>query len=189
MLGSVLRSRRGAERFQATLESTGGVPKRHLLYLDPAASDWNTAWRLYEHILVTFAADARSIGSKFAVVSVPAGQVVDERVWSRVINDYPAMASKRWNVPGPDERLRQLGVAHGIPVLNPLSVFKSRVQGAPMFFGGQDPSSQNGLGHMTPRGHEVMAEALENLLVSEELLPSRRNQTGSGSQPSRPGTD
>lgn len=189
MLGAVVRTRRGVERFQATLESTGGVPKRHLVYLDPAGPDWNTAWRLYEQIMVAFVADARSIGSKFAVISVPAGQVVDQRVWTRVMSDFPAMASKRWNVLGPDERLRQLGVAHGIPVLDPLSFFKSRVQGAPMFFGGQDPSSQNGLGHMTARGHEVMAEALENLLVNEALLPRPRNEIDSGSGPSRPGID
>jgi hypothetical protein len=171
-LGVRRRRRAAVQTTQATLGSTGGIPKRQLVYRDPSPGEWESAWRVYEKILAAFAADVKSNGGRFAVISVPAGQVVDREVWNRLLGEYPAMAELQWNLRGPEERLRALALKHDVPLIQPLSDFQAHLGGSPMFFNGSGPATQNGMGHMTPQGHEVMAIALEQQLDSQHLIPS-----------------
>ena len=164
MLGVLRRTHAGAAAFQAATAAGGGVPKRYEVYLDPLRPRWQEAWNTYERILSVFAQEVRSTGSQFAVISVPAGQVVDERAWNKILSDFPDMRSQQWRLDGPEERIRQLANEHGVLLAEPIEDFRKEAGGAPMFF--------NGNGHMTPRGHEIMAAALGRFLDMAGLLPA-----------------
>jgi len=163
MLAAMRRANAAQVNFGTMMTSTGGIPRRYLLYEDPVPPQWEGAWNLYERILATFAADVGTIGARFAVISVPAGQVVDERAWNRVVAQYPQMQDQRWQILGPETRLAAVAARHGVPLIQPLEDFRKNIGGAPMFFGN--------VGHFTPRGHEIMADALERYLTRSGWLP------------------
>jgi lysophospholipase L1-like esterase len=164
MLAAMRRANAAQVNFGAMMTSTGGIPRRYLVYADPVPPQWAAAWNLYERILATFAADVGSIGARFAVVSVPAGQVVDERAWNRIFAEYPEMQGQRWQMLGPETRLAAITARQGVALIQPLDDFRKNIGGASMFFGN--------VGHFTPRGHEIMAEALERYLTRSGWLPA-----------------
>lgn len=134
-----------------------------MLYADPLEPKWLEAWSTFGRILKAFAAEVRAHGSQFAVLSVPAGHVVDGRVWNQVMLENAGMASRRWQPEGPEQRLRTLAAEAAVRLETPLDAFRAQLDGPPLFFGG--------IGHMTPRGHEVMAAFLEDTLQAQGLLP------------------
>jgi len=165
-VGGILRTRAGSEEVRQSLAKTGGIPKRHLLYLDPPEAQWDVAWLTYERILDAFAAEVKSDGSRFAVVSVPAGQVVDSTVWLNVLQKFPEMGARTWNTHGPEDRLTDIVRKRGLPLIAPLARFQGSLAGGPLFF--------DGMGHLTPRGHEVMAGSLADELSALALVPLPR---------------
>jgi hypothetical protein len=74
------------------------------------------------------------------------------------------MMSRQWNLDGPEERLLELATKIRTPLLRPMSAFE-RATNEPLFF--------NGVGHLTPRGHEIMANSLATQLDHLGLLPGR----------------
>jgi hypothetical protein len=164
MLSAMRRANAARGNVGAMMASTGGIPQRYFVYADPVPPQWAAAWNLYERILATFAADAKTIGARFAVISVPAGPVVDERVWNRVLTEYPRMQHQQWQILGPQARLAEITARQGVALIQPLEDFRKNIGGSPMFFGN--------VGHFTPRGHEIMAEALERYLTRSGWLPT-----------------
>jgi len=152
------------------MTSTGGIPRRYLVYADPVPPQWAAAWNLYERILATFAADVGSIGARFAVISVPAGQVVDEKAWNRVLVEYPQMQDQTWQLLAPEMRLAAIAAREGVPLIQPLDEFRKNIDGPPMFFGN--------VGHLTVKGHEVMAKVLEEYLIRSGWLPTLPSTSG-----------
>jgi hypothetical protein len=160
---SAVRSNwKARKRAEGGLRETAGIPKRYLLYETPLADQWEAAWHTYERILDAFAADVQAAGSRFVLMSVPAGQVVNQDAWQRVMSENPAMQSRQWSLSGPEERFASLAASRQLPLIQPLAEFRRRADGDPLFF--------NGTGHMTPRGHQAAADVMAEYLMSHGLL-------------------
>jgi hypothetical protein len=143
-----------------TQVSRDEIPRRYLLYRTPPLNEWESAWGVLDRVLVQFQREAISAGSQFAVISVPAGQVVDDKVWEDVLHDYPAMQRYQWDLDAPEERLRRISVRHGISLVQPLAKFRSHVADTPLFF--------NGIGHFTAAGHRLLAEVIDEYLQASD---------------------
>jgi hypothetical protein len=76
------------------------------------------------------------------------------------------MQGLKWSLNDPEQRLEKLALERNIQIIQPLSEFRVESSGAPLFFGG--------IGHMTPRGHAVMAKAIADYLTNHSLLPAAR---------------
>jgi lysophospholipase L1-like esterase len=149
---------------QVALNANGQVPRRYLLYAEPLAREWEEAWQTFERVLTRLSDTVRRDGKTFAVLSVPAGQVVRPEVWQQLVNSYPAMASRKWDVLSAEKRLRLLTERQQIPLIAPLDAFVQAASTDPLFF--------QQVGHLTPRGHEVMAAALDAALAERGLVPA-----------------
>src|SRR5262249_50026530 len=99
----------------------------------------------------------------FAVVSIPAGQVVYPEVWKHLMSEYPAMAARQWDLLSAEKRLRLLADRHQIPLVAPLDRFVQGSSADSLFF--------HQIGHLTPRGHEMMAAAIDAALTERGLVP------------------
>ena len=79
------------------------------------------------------------------------------------MKEYPAMSSRAWDLRLPEMDLRRFAENHHIPLIAPLDDFVRAASTDPLFF--------QQIGHLTPRGHDVMAAAVEATLVERGLLP------------------
>ena len=165
MLSAGRQASLGRSASQAGLEATQQVPRRFLLYEEPLGAEWEHAWRTFERVVTRLADTVAQDDVRFAIVSMPAGQVVYPDVWAQLVKEYPAMSTRRWDVLSAEHRLRAIAAAHHIELIEPLDAFVRETSGPPLFF--------DRIGHLTPRGHEVMARALEAALTERELLTDR----------------
>jgi lysophospholipase L1-like esterase len=162
-LMSAARARRtNAAAVGAATADAGHVPRRFLLYEDPLEGEWEDAWRTFERIVVRFSEAAKHDGARYVLLSVPAGQVVHPEVWQKLLQQYPAMSSRKWDVLSAEKRLQMLSEEHRIPLIAPLPTFVGAGEGEPLFFAQ--------IGHLTPRGHQVMAALLERAIDEQQLL-------------------
>lgn len=164
VLSAMRWSRMDADRYAASTASTGGIPRRYMVYADPLEARWERASTTFERIVDAFAEEVKSAGSHFALLSVPAGQVVDETVWERIRAQNPAMNAVQWDIRGPQQRLHDWAAQRGLVLLEPVEAFRTEPRSDPLFFGG--------VGHLTPAGHRVMAAFLEQSLEKLGLLPA-----------------
>lgn len=160
---SASRSRNlAASAVQVGPAAEGQVPRRFLLYEDPVAREWEEAWQTFERVVTKFAAAVRADGASYAILSMPAGQVVYPEVWQGLLTEHSAMSSRKWEVRGPENRLQQLAERHQVPLIAPLDAFAAAAPGDPLFF--------QRIGHLTPRGHQVLAALLETALIEGGLV-------------------
>lgn len=141
------------------------VPKRFEIYGPAPRAEWEQAWRTLEGVLASVADDTRRLGAKLVVLSIPAAQVVDPRAWAGLLDQNPSMRARSWDLEGPERRLRTIADAHQIALLQPYREFQSAASTAPsgsLYFGN--------VGHMTARGHELLAAELAKFLKERKLL-------------------
>jgi lysophospholipase L1-like esterase len=143
--------------------SGDGIQTRYLLYQTPHQPEWEKAWVLFERAMLEFAEEAHRQQVKLAILSVPASQVVNRGAWQNILNTSPAMAHFKWDLEGPEQRLQNFAAAHNILLLQPYKVYQQATKSPALFFGD--------VGHMTPHGHMLMAQFLEDFLRQQELLP------------------
>jgi hypothetical protein len=153
--------RRFTQVTQATAATVGRVPLKYELYMEPPPPAWEPAWANTERLVLEFEREVRKQGASFVVLSVPAPVAVHEASWAAEHKTFPRMAEHRWNLQGPDDRLRAFAAAHGIRLIETRQAFVEAADSL-LFF--------RGIGHMTPRGHEVMAEALERGLIDRDIF-------------------
>jgi hypothetical protein len=163
LISAVRWARKGSTA--ANDSAVGGVPRRYLLYAEPQSEAWEDAWLRLEFVLAAFNRDVKATGSRFAVISVPAGQVTDERAWLSLLEERPAMQGRDWKLLNPERRLAEVTSRLDIPLMTPLDEFRRRVAAEPLFFGK--------VGHFTSGGHALMAERLEQWLVDRGYVPSQ----------------
>jgi hypothetical protein len=138
-------------------------PKRHLLYGLSLSEEWREAWNLYEQAIKEFAAETRRQGAQFLILSVPAPWVAREDAWNMILEKYPSMRSKKWDVLGPERRLENFASEQGLHLLSPYRAFSEAWSSGQLYWGH--------LGHMTPRGHKVMARVIEEYLLNSHIIP------------------
>lgn len=139
------------------------VPQRYLLYRHPHTDEWEEAWRLYERALDRFAVETNRQGAQLLVLSVPAAWVASTHAWDRILAAHPAMKGQSWDLLEPERRLEQLARREGLRLLAPYREFGAAWSEEPLYW--------NHLGHLTPRGHALMAHVVEDYLIKEQLVP------------------
>lgn len=161
---SAVRSAWRQRRFaSAATTSNTGIPRRYLLYETPVSDRWQRAWGGFERIVSQFAREVRAEGAKYVILSATAGQIVNESAWTGLLDAYPAMRQRRWQLLAPDGRLRELAAKEGLDLITSFEAFRRSAGQGSMFFGQ--------VGHLTPHGHEIMAATVEEALVGRGLLP------------------
>jgi hypothetical protein len=148
--------------FAAGQTAGNGVPRRYLVYADQPSADWETSWGRFERVVAAFAADAHRDGAEYALISVPAGQVVNTEAWDDLKSKFSAMSSRQWRLRGPEERLKMIATRHNVPLIEPIETFAQSPRRRSLFFGLT--------GHLTPEGHQMMAAVLEQQLFSRGLI-------------------
>jgi lysophospholipase L1-like esterase len=151
--------RAAAAPTQATIASY--VPQRYLLYQRPLAKTWEQAWRVFDRVILEFAAEARREQIPLVLLSVPAAQIVSKNAWRNIITSFPSMNSLVWDLEGPELRFAAFAKEHGLALMQPYKAYEERGANPPLFFGN--------VGHLTAAGHQIMAQALEEFLLSERL--------------------
>jgi lysophospholipase L1-like esterase len=141
-----------------------GIPLRYRFYQESSPADWDESWVRFEGVLREFLKSMNDRNKPWVLVSVPAGQIVNESVWESILQRHPAMRQESWNTQGPEERLAAFAKCHEIPYVQALPAFRQATDRGPLFFGQ--------VGHFTPEGHAVMAEVLNEFL--EEFLAHNR---------------
>lgn len=144
--------------------ASGEVPKRYLLYGPPLPHEWEQAWSLYERAIDMFSSETSRQGAGLVILSVPAPWVASPRAWDLVLDLNPIMKGKAWALNGPEQRLATFANDHGLRLLAPYQTFGASWSNEPLYWGN--------LGHMTPRGHQVIAAVLEEYLLKGELIPA-----------------
>lgn len=144
--------------------SSAEIPKRYFLYGQSPSQEWMDAWMLYERALDDFASETARQGAGLVVLSVPAPWVSSPQAWNLILDANPTMKNKVWNLTGPEQRLENFAKNRGMHLLAPHGIFGEA-------WSSEEPLYWRHLGHMTPRGHQVMARVLEEYLTSEQLLP------------------
>lgn len=139
------------------------VPRRFLLYKEPIEPKWEEAWNTLERVLIEFAKGASDHQCGFGVVSVPAGQVVNPTAWERILESHPAMSEIKWDLEGPERRLRAFADEHGILLLQSSGLYERAPEGSQLFFGD--------VGHFTRHGHQLIAQVIEEFMHDNRLLP------------------
>ncbi len=129
-----------------------GVPLRYRLYDRDCDAIWEDAWKTFEAAILTFSADAKRRNIPLVLVSVPAAQIADTGSWENILAQRPAMADVNWNLYGPEERLVRFAAEHHLQLAQPLEAFRKARKQPPLYFGN--------VGHMTARGHVLMADVL-----------------------------
>jgi lysophospholipase L1-like esterase len=154
------RLRQRTQLFSREGGSSTEVPKRFLLYSDDPGAQWAEAWGTFEQVVLEFVREAQKQGIKPLVLSVPAGHVACERGWKNILAAEPALSSRKWNLEGPEDRLRDFLERAGVPLVQPLKSFQAASRTETLFFGN--------IGHLTPQGHRLLAGEMETFLRKHE---------------------
>jgi hypothetical protein len=135
------------------------------VYLPPADSDSQDAWRVTEQLIVTIRDEVRSHGAKLIVVTL-----------SNPIQDDPHPEVRQAFMSGigahslfyPDLRLKALCEREGIPVLNLAPEFQHYAETHKVYLHGFTVTKTLGRGHLNERGHELAGRLIADK-VREEL--------------------
>jgi len=139
----------------STRTGNGEFPTRYELYAVPLEERWESAWKVAERITLGFAQDAQAHGAEFLLLSIPAAQVVTPNSWANILTNYPSMGKLQWDLFAPEQRFTHFATHNNISLVQPYLNFEEHARlepETPLFFGN--------VGHLTPRGHRLLAEDL-----------------------------
>ena len=126
------------------------------VYSPPGNADWRSAWEVTEAMLREMGTEARAHGARFAIVTLTDGiQVHPDLKKRQEFARQLGIADLFY----PDERIKKVGEAAGIPVLNlapPLAEYAARTG---TFLHGF-PNTRPGEGHWNAVGHREAARVL-----------------------------
>jgi len=137
------------------------IPESYFVYA-PDQGAWAAAWAHTERLLEQLDRTARDMGARLAVAVVAGRDEVYPEWWAEVLETYPEMKARQWDVDAPRRRIAALCREKGIPVLELAPVMREQRQAEPLHFHRD--------GHWTAAGHRVAADAMANFLVKEGLL-------------------
>ncbi len=147
-----------------TEDAPEGVPLDYWVYADPPAPEWADAWLYTERLLDDFRGAVADRGARFAVMIVPARDVVDAKSWAALQQIYPQMKTATWNPEMPTARILEWCRTRDVACLNLAPIFRLARDG------GSTPLHFVHDGHWTAAGHALAAEAAAEFIGVETLL-------------------
>lgn len=137
------------------------IPDGYFVYA-PAEGPWQSAWEHTERLLGQVQSAARQMGAELVVAIVAGRDEVYPEWWAEVMQTYPAMQGKPFDIDAPRKRIVEMCQARGIPVLELAPLMRQQSSAAPLHFHRD--------GHWTPAGHRLAGDAIANFLVKERLV-------------------
>jgi hypothetical protein len=125
------------------------------------ASEWEHGWRATKYAVERIATLSKRAGAEFGVVLFPSQPEVESALQERVTELLP---DSRFDFTLPQRKVQEWAGAHGFPVLDLTPAFTEAVTEQRLFNRLFDQ-------HWTAAGHAVAAEAMENWLLREGMLP------------------
>lgn len=143
------------------------VPVAYGIYRQPLAAEWSEAIALAGDLVRAMQDDAAGMGSRLAVVSVPAPEQVYPDRWQRIMQSYRAMQADQWDLEQPGRAAEQVAQQAGVPFLDLLPVFRQAAASS-------QPLHLRVDGHWTPAGERLAGEATAEFLRSAGLADTER---------------
>ena len=158
------------------LQSQDLLP-RYGVYQAPDTAAWQNAWRITEGILTTLAAEVKASGRRLLVVLIPEDLQVNDADWQAVLQRYPKMRQRQWDLGYPQRRLVAFGRQEGLEVLDPQEAFRAAMT-RQRLYNVEDP-------HFSPAGHTFLADLLADRLLELGWLAAAA-PTSAATEPGRP---
>lgn len=97
---------------------TRGIPKVFFVYAKDGGAAWDEAWSRTLQVLLGTRRVAQQLGAGYALVAAgPAFAIVGEAGLEQLLDSYPDMRSREWDLGLPDRRLARFTRNHDVPFL------------------------------------------------------------------------
>jgi hypothetical protein len=152
-------------RLAIHLSSRGddAIPLDYLVYSAYYDRDWELAWKATQKLLRSTASLAQEFRADYGIVSAstPHGVYGAEEGLERLLDAYPAMRDRSWDLDGPNRRLEEFCDGERIPVLSLEPLFRRhlREHGEPLHWRYD--------GHWNPRGNDLAARYIAEFILSQ----------------------
>jgi len=140
------------------VEARGGAEAVRLdyeVYLKEPDAAWAEAWRVTEALVRGANRETKRMGGRFVLVPIPSG--IELAPAEAVAKVFPGSTPERYDLAGPRRRLERIAETEGFDYVSVYDVFLRDLGGRhgkleDLFFWCD--------GHLTPQGHQLVAEAI-----------------------------
>lgn len=143
------------------------VPVAYGIYHQPLAAEWTEAIALAGDLVQAMQDEATGMGSRLAVVSVPAPEQVYPERWQRIMQRYTPMQTSQWDLEQPSRAAAQVAQQAGVPFFDLLPIFQKAAAAS------SEPLHLRVDGHWTAAGELLAGEATAEFLRAGGLLSSQ----------------
>lgn len=143
------------------------VPVAYGIYHQPPAAQWTEAIALAGDLVQAMQDEATGMGSRLAVVSVPAPEQVYPERWQRIMQRYTPMQTSQWDLEQPSRAAAQVAQQAGVPFFDLLPIFQEAAAAS------SEPLHLRVDGHWTAAGERLAGEATADFLRASGLLSSQ----------------
>lgn len=150
-------------------ESARGLQRGEWIFCVDPPPPAVRAWAVTDALLRRFRAEVEADGARFLVVALPSAEQVYDEAWAALVARAGPW-SDRIDPDEPERRLAELCRAAGIELLTLTERFRAAVPGRSAAAVGE-LLHYRGRGHLTPRGHRIVALALEERLADVDSPP------------------
>jgi hypothetical protein len=137
-----------------------GYPEDYGVYEVPWAEPWRDAWGRTAQLLQGLRETVQNHGAQFAVVVVAGREQTDPRAWERILETYPAMKGRSWDLEAPQRAVLDWCEQERVACVPLLPAFRAAQEK------GRKPLHFLYDGHWTATGHAVAAEAVSEFILA-----------------------
>lgn len=146
-----------------------GVPVDYWVYAAKPPEEWEKAWVHSENLIRALATEVRKDGAKFALIVVTARDHVHADSWRQVLDTYPGMSEKQWDLEGPERRVLDFCRREKIACLHLSPIFAAHLGDGERLHFVHD-------GHWTAAGHALVAKSLAAFLNENGLIQADKTE-------------
>lgn len=121
---------------------------------------WKYAWEVTKALIKETKNESQEIGADFLLVSLPRRFGVNPELWDDVLEDYPSMKNKGWDLGKPGAILEKFSQEEDINYLNLLLLFRDHVA---------ETGEELYEDHFNSKGHELTAELMYEFLINNNF--------------------
>ncbi|MBF0195907.1 MAG: SGNH/GDSL hydrolase family protein, partial [Magnetococcales bacterium] len=141
------------------------------IYAPPSDPKWHATWELTEALLKKMHSEVEKHGAKFLVVTLTTGAQVHPN------SDFREYFKKRLGIPNlfyADERIKQIGIEDGFPVLNLAGDLQKFASQNRVWLHGFKNSAK-GIGHWNENGHLIAGQRIASYLCYNHDLITKKS--------------
>ncbi len=154
----------GQEEIDAALPADY-IPVTYGVYRRPPTEQWQDAFTLTNALLRTLDREVTAAGARLTVVILTAQEQVYPALWDGLLQRYPAMQDKEWDLEQPNRVVYSILDGGNIPYLDLLPIFRRRAATS------RELLHLRHDGHWTPAAERLAGDSLYEFLVQNRLVP------------------